>query len=93
MTATWTLLDLAGAVALPAAEVVAATQARAPAREGFGTCASATRSWTNCASTRTTPNKHTAEQITLLERVLAEFGWTNPMGMAGGVLVYGHTRR
>lgn len=38
-------------------------------------------------------NKHTAEQITLLERLLAEFGWTNPVGMAGGVLVYGHARR
>jgi hypothetical protein len=38
-------------------------------------------------------NQHPADQITLIERLLVEYGWTTPMGKAKGMLIYGHARR
>lgn len=38
-------------------------------------------------------NVHPPEQIALLEHLLVKFGWTAPMAVAGGVLIYGHGRR
>lgn len=38
-------------------------------------------------------NQHPPEQIALIERLLAKFGWTTPMGKASGMLIYGHARR
>jgi ParB-like chromosome segregation protein Spo0J len=36
---------------------------------------------------------HTPAQISAIERSLVEFGWTAPMAIAGGMLIYGHARR
>jgi hypothetical protein len=36
---------------------------------------------------------HSPAQITAIERSLAKFGWTTPMAIAKGVLIYGHARR
>lgn len=36
--------------------------------------------------------KHPPRQIELLQRLLLEYGWATPMGMAGGTLIYGHAR-
>lgn len=38
-------------------------------------------------------NVHPPEQIAIIERLLVEYGWTTAMGMAKGMLIYGHARR
>jgi ParB-like chromosome segregation protein Spo0J len=37
--------------------------------------------------------KHSSAQVRTIEELLAEYGWTTPMGMADGQLIYGHARR
>jgi ParB-like chromosome segregation protein Spo0J len=37
--------------------------------------------------------KHPPAQIRKIERLIAEYGWTTPMGIADGQLIYGHARR
>jgi len=38
-------------------------------------------------------NDHPPSQIALIEKLMAKVGWTTAMGMAKGVLIYGHGRR
>ncbi len=37
--------------------------------------------------------RHSAAQIRTMESLLAEYGWTTPMGVADGRLIYGNARR
>lgn len=39
------------------------------------------------------PRTHSPAQIKAIERSLARFGWTTPLGIAEGKLIYGHARR
>ena len=39
------------------------------------------------------PRTHSPTQIRAIERSLQRFGWSTPMGVADGKLIYGHARR